>query len=382
MAFDARNGPELAVPVSSFTIPDSMRAAVAQPGLTKLTLENITMDFAEYRRQLESSSSGARPDFPALAPSIHTLIMKDFLLGYPLGFLPALARQLPNLHNLTLAQQRFTGQSVETAREAEQFVNAINDLVELHLLDVFVPEGFMAALAAEQRRKPEGHALLILQADYTYRELPAPGNGGSSNYDPIQDALRRIPALELPGFITQDLSWLSFSMLPHTPDGILPYWYSATAPFVVALISESTAPKKLKVLKSTIFQFSMEDLRRVLARHPDLVVLRVTLRLEPIEEYLPTLWQVLSLCPGLQDVEIVGFPVPRRTGESSTQDILRAIYPTVEQMQALSQLCPDLNRFHANVLYSTKMGRASWDREPGQGDAEWKGGVDIPNRNA
>lgn len=110
------------------------------------------------------------------------------------------------------------------------------------------------------------------------------------------------------------------------------------------------------MLTSTIFQFSIEDLRRVLARHPDLVVLRVTLRLEAIEEYLPALWQVLGLCSRLQDVEIVGFPVPRQTGETNTQDILRAIYPTVEQIQALSELCPDLNRFHANVLYSAKRG--------------------------
>lgn len=260
MTFDARNGPALAVPVSYFAFPDSMQAAVAQPGLTRLTLENVTMDIDEYRRQLESSpwassTSGPRPAFPSFAPSIHTLVMKDFLLGYPLGFLPALSRQLPNLHNLTLAQQRFTGQSMETAREAVQFVNAISDLVEMHFVDVFVPKGFVTALAAEQRMKPEGQALLILQVDYTYREMPAPSNG-DGNYDPIQDALGRIPASELPKFITRDLTWLSFSMLPHTPTGILPYWYSATAPFVGALLSEDTAPKKLSV---NIHHFSIFD---------------------------------------------------------------------------------------------------------------------------
>ena len=73
MTFDARNGPALAVPVSYFAFPDSMQAAVAQPGLTRLTLENVTMDIDEYRRQLESSPWASSTSGPPSIPLIRAL---------------------------------------------------------------------------------------------------------------------------------------------------------------------------------------------------------------------------------------------------------------------------------------------------------------------
>lgn len=289
----------LAVPFHSFSIPESMHDGVATNGLKKLILENV-MNFNEYKRQLDLCRS---PSIPPLATTIDTLILSEFLLGYPSGFLPALGDQLADLKNLTVARQRFAGMSMDTAREAEQFITRIRDLVELHMVDVFLPQGFLGVLGEHQRKKSEQEGLLILQIDYTYEEIP--NSGGNV----LNDTLGRMPIPELHTFISPGLSWISFKMLSHDAHGIIPYWRHATEPLVAALTSDATAPKMLKHLKITAFQLSLEDLRTILEKHPRIMNLDVTLRLETTEGYLERVVEVLGLCPNLCQVEIVGFPV-------------------------------------------------------------------------
>ena len=290
----------LAVPLRSFDIPVSLQHAVAADGLTKLTFENA-LDFDEYKRQLEFSRS---PSIPPISSTVHTLVLSNFFLGYPAGFLTALGDRLANLHNLTIANQRFTGTSLEAAREAERFITRIPDLVDLHMVDVFLPRGFLSIIGEHQKKKPEAEGLLVLQVDYTYREVPSSGG------DPITETLERTSFPEVHMLITPSLSWVSFKMLPHDASGMIPYWKHATGPLVTALTHDETAPKALKHLKITAFQLTLDELRAVLGKHPRIMNLDVTLRLETTDGYLESLCEILGLCPNLCQVEIVTFPTP------------------------------------------------------------------------
>ena len=301
----------LAVPLSSFAIPESMHDAVAADSLTKLILENV-LDFDEYKRHLELCRS---PSIPPLSSTIDTLILSNFLLGYPPGFLTALGGRIADLKNLTIARQRFTGMSMKTAREAEHFITRIQDLVDLHMVDVFLPHGFLSVIGEHQKKKPKGRDLVVLQVDYTYREVCKPGG------DPINDTLERMSIPELHTLVTPGLAWMSFKMLPHDAEGIIPYWRHATEPLVTALTREETAPKVLKHFKITAFQLSLDDLRTVLGKHRRIMNLDVTLRLETTDRYLESLWEILGLCPNLCQVEIIWYPVMPLAREVRCADV-------------------------------------------------------------
>lgn len=121
------------IPLSSFDIPEFPPSA---RGLRALTLtSNIKVN--EYQPLL------ARPsNVPALPPGIESLTLELFTLGYPPGFLGALAERLPSLKSVVVYSQMLNGTTVDSQKDAVGFFKKTRDLRALHLLDVYAKPGF------------------------------------------------------------------------------------------------------------------------------------------------------------------------------------------------------------------------------------------------
>jgi hypothetical protein len=114
------------IPLPNFTIPTFPPEA---NGLRALTLtSDIKVD--EYQDELSKPFS-----IPPLPSSIESLTLELFSLGYPAGFLSALAERLPNLKSLVIYSQLFAGISQESQNDAIAFFKALPGLRALHLLD-------------------------------------------------------------------------------------------------------------------------------------------------------------------------------------------------------------------------------------------------------
>lgn len=298
------------IPLQSFTLPQFPPQA---GGLRALTLtSDIKID--EYQDILKQPF-----EIPPLPPSIESLTLELFSLGYPPGFLSQLADQLPNLKSLVVYSQLFGGISDESLVDCVQFFRKLPGLRALHFLDVFARTNFFTAISPYVTYSTEGdetrRGLMFLEVNYTVQHS-----------DP--DFLPKIQASELPRLIGPGLITAAFNVAeadvtddPEDPnnqgetsaeeqakDGIMAFNKTLAAGLVKALTAEETRPRNLKVLNSTLFTMTPADLKKVAEAHAGLMVLSATLEVDEHEAFRKGLIETLSSVEKVEQVEIAASP--------------------------------------------------------------------------
>ncbi|KAK8185260.1 hypothetical protein HDK77DRAFT_484608 [Phyllosticta capitalensis] len=364
------------IPIQSFALPIFPPEA---QGLKALTLtSDIKLD--EYTKEIESFKP-----IPALPQGIESLTLELFSLGYPAGFLSALADALPHVKSFDAYSQLLCGITTEAQEDALAFFDKLKELKAIHLLDVFARPGFFQSVGEKLTARPRESQLMFLQFNYTFRHED-------------EDFLRRIPATELPTFINKNLVMCSFNIAapevtddPDDPtnfseegeefkakvEGVSAFHKSSAHSLVDALTGEN-APEGLRALNTTLYTFTLDDLEKVLRKHKDLLMISATVEVEPTEACKSRLMEAFKVCPELERVEIVGNPTlefsmavmnPRRKTLHST-------FPSASDMRDLEKTCPKLSHFSANILRTVSTGQVEWNKE---GD-EWTGGVTVPEQ--
>ena len=175
------------IPLQSFDLPVFPSEAFSA-GLQSLILTS-DIKLEEYADLLTRPFST-----PELPPSIKSLTLELFALGYPPGFLTALGKQLPDLKAVTIYSQLFGGTTRESREDAVGFVRFQTEIRELHLLDVFAPSGFFVDLS-----RSLSPSLKFLEVNYTYRHS-----------DP--QFLSTIPSVDIGSLISNNLIGLTLSI--------------------------------------------------------------------------------------------------------------------------------------------------------------------------
>lgn len=323
------------IPLDSFELPDFPAQAQHLKALT------LTCD-----APLDVYTNLLTKDYKVtnLPPSIESLSLELFSLGYPAGFLKDLAQKLPHLSSLTIFGQLLGGVSSESQEDAANFFSITgNRLRELHLIDVFAQPGLVGSIGKllQEGRKPDKD-LMFLEVSYTVRYA--------------DDFLARIPGTELPSLVNSGLITLALNMAPSEgpeeevwekdkekkengesngsanghangngngngngkqKDGITPLNRSLAGDLVAKLTEERTRPRDLKMLNITLYTISMAQLRMIKLVHTGLLMLSVTVDIdtessqEGDEEWVK--WKMgildaLGWCGDLEQVEIVGNP--------------------------------------------------------------------------
>ena len=298
------------IPLQSFTIPDFPPEA---RGLKALTLtSDIKVD--EYQDELFKPFT-----IPQLPIGLESLTLELFSLGYPAGFLAQLAERLPNLKSVVIYSQLFAGISEDSKNDAVQFFKKLQGLRALHLLDVFARPGFFKEAApwlkyntsdtpGEARR-----GLMFLEVNYTFRHED-------------EDFMAKIQATELPNLVGPGLISCSFNVTPpedatedeqdpttiqtegKNKEGVMAFNKTLTAGLVKALTEEETYPRGLRALNSTLYTFTLDQLKTVLKTQKNVMVLNATVEAEPGEEKKKALMAALESCANIEQAEIVANP--------------------------------------------------------------------------
>lgn len=337
------------IPLQTFQLPNFPPEAAHLKELT------LTSDIkpTEYSDLLATTvSSDAIPK--SIPEGIESLTLELFSLGYPASFLTNLGQALPNLKALTLYSHLVDGISDASRKDAGEFMfNALvgngengGGLRELHLLDVFCRKGFYAGIGEILEDLyldgDAATAMLLLELSYTYR----------GHSDP--DFLSRIHGEELPLMLVPSLIAASLRLsppspqdntatglsndLPHDPadvdadgnripgqkpQGIIPFatTHSGTALLVEKLtpILESSVdetedppipgPQALKMLDSTLYTLTLDDLSRILNHQTQLAVLNASVLVRADKEMKKSLLATIrSAKTTLETVEVVGVP--------------------------------------------------------------------------
>ncbi|KAI9849313.1 MAG: hypothetical protein M1837_004773 [Sclerophora amabilis] len=301
---------EAQIPFQSFAIPDFPPQA---SNLKALTLtSDIKVD--EYSTHLQSNV----PPVPRLPPSIHSLTLELFALGYPPGFLRALVDRLPNLKSLVVYSQLFSGTTAESHLDALAFFEkcAQNGLTALHLLDVFGTTAFFVGVGSIFNK--HSTALRFLEVNYNYR------------YDD-EDFLTRLPGLGLLSLVRPSLVTCAFNISladvtndPQDPAnlhekgnevetagqkkrGMVPL-DEEYGKELVRTLTEQSAPEDLKLLNTTLYTVSAEELSQILQKHPGITILSAALRMRATSEYKQTVLKAIAHCASIEQVELVMFP--------------------------------------------------------------------------
>ena len=332
------------IPLQTFTIPEFPPEA---RGLKALTLtSDVKVD--EYQDILSKPYS-----IPTLPIGIESLTLELFSLGYPPGFLSQLAERLPNLKSVVIYSQLFAGITPESQKDAVEFFKKLQGLRAVHLLDVFAKPGFFKDAAPWLRYKTsdaEGEArrgLMFLEVNYTFRHED-------------EDFMHKIQATELPELVGPGL--ISCSLNISTPEnaeddpedptnireagnkeGVMAFNKSLAPDPVGVLTEEETSPKGLRALNLTLYTLTVKDLAEVLKTQKHVMVLNVTLEVEPGEAFKTKLMKALEQCKDLEQVEIVANP--------SLQFFMEvcAIYST------MSALPPLRSPFHLLCMLCSQM---------------------------
>ena len=307
------------IPLQSFTIPEFPAKA---KDLAFLTLtSDIKVD--EYQQELSKPYS-----IPPLPASIESLTLELFSLGYPPGFLTALAERLPNLKCVVIYSQLFAGITDASHKDAVGFFKKLPNLRDLSLLDVFAKPHFFADAApwlkyntsdvpGEARR-----GLMLLTVNYTFRHED-------------EEFMSKIQATELPALIGPGLIACTFNLAePETAEddeqdpstirqtgkkeGIMAFNKALANEMVNALTSEQSCPRGLRALNTTLYTLTLSDLEKVLAVQKHVALLNVTLEVEPGEMCKKGILKSLGQCKLLEHVEIVANPSLKFFMEVST----------------------------------------------------------------
>ncbi|SMR61885.1 unnamed protein product [Zymoseptoria tritici ST99CH_1E4] len=362
------------VPLTNFTIPTFPPEA---NGLRALTLtSDIKVD--EYQDELSKPFS-----IPPLPASIESLTLELFSLGYPAGFLTALAERLPNLKSVVIYSQLFAGITQGSQKDAVAFFKALPGLRALHLLDCFAKAHFFedaskwlryntSDVSGEARR-----GLMFLEVNYTFRHED-------------EEFMGKIQAPELPSLVGPGLISCSFNLAePENAEddeddpsnllgagdkeGVMAFNKSLADPLIAALTDPETSPKGLRALNTTLYTLTPEQLGSILAVQKNVMVLQATVEVEPGEKCKKALLKGMEECRDLEQVEIVANPSLQFSIEvqSPRHATLETTFPASADLDALSKRCEKLSSFKANVLRTKTLGTVDWKKKDGQ----WVGGV-------
>jgi hypothetical protein len=385
------------IPLQSFTLPNFPPEAQSLQALT-LTAD-IKVD--EYQKILSDPFT-----IPPLPNGIESLTLELFSMGYPPGFLSQLAERLPNLKSVVIYSQLFAGITKESHQDAVEFFKKLQNLRALHLLDVFAKEKFFTEAGKWLRYNTSdapGEArrgLMFLEVNYTFRHED-------------EDFMHKIQATELPDLIGPGLISCSFNIAmpenveddPDDPSnlqqagdkqGVMAFNKSLAADPVIALTEEENSPKGLRALNLTLYTLTLEDLKKLLEVQKHVMVLNVTLEVEPGEDFKKKLLEAMEPCKSLEQVEIVANPslqffmevcilaqscyahlVHHLHTDMSLQvqnprhGTIGKTFPSADDMQAWSSRCEKLSSFSVNVLRATNFGTVDWEKK----DGKWVGGV-------
>ncbi|KAK5107748.1 hypothetical protein LTR62_000724 [Meristemomyces frigidus] len=363
------------IPLQSFNIPDFPPSA---RGLKALTLSSdIKVD--------DYSSALSQPfAIPSTLPSgIESLTLELFSLGYPVGFLSALADRLPNLKSVVIYSQLFAGLTAESQEDAVQFFKKLPMLRALHLLDVFAKPGFFLKAAkwlkyntsdtpGEARR-----GLMFLEMNYTFRHED-------------EEFMAKIQATELPSLIGPGLISCSFNVSPpesaddneeqdgspnqqaSSTEGVMAFNKTLAADIMFALTDEERSPKGLRALNITLYTLTPNQLRTVLAVQKHVMVLNATIEAEPGSDCKVALLKALQGNKYVEQVEIVANPTIQffMALQDPRSGVLAQSFPSAADMETLSKKCTKLKGFKVTVLRTITFGTLAWERE----DGRWKGG--------
>ena len=258
-------------------------------------------------------------------------------MGYPPGFLKALAAEFPELRSLVVYSQQFTGILDESSDDATEFIRGAKKLRALHLLDAHISAAFVKAIAPsiKELEKP----LMFIEINYTNR----------SNVDAL---LEKIPAAELPLLIHQGLISCSFNIAPpehkqsersdllSIGDGIGVLSKNHSKLLVDKLLDDDSAPKVMKHLNTTLYPISIENLHNILAKHKGLMVLNVSIEVDDATSYRSKLFETLVTASNLEQIELVLCP-----SDSVTELDIRV---DDQAMRALSTACKKLTSLKVN----------------------------------
>ncbi|KAL2070472.1 hypothetical protein VTL71DRAFT_13498 [Oculimacula yallundae] len=305
------------IPLQSFNLPTFPPAAL-KSGLTSLILTS-DISLRDYQNLLGEPFS-----VPDLPPTITSLTLELFSLGYPPGFLTELGKKCSGVKSLTLYSQLLAGTTEYGEDDVKTFFRLQGGLRELHLLDVFTPKGFYTTLA--QSVAP---GLQFLEVSFTYRHS-----------DP--KFLSSVPGKEVVEFLKKSSGGLlgltaSISAPDVTDDeddregtevGILPV-EKAHAEELVETLKE--AGGNLVMLDITMFEISLKQVEDVVKGCKKVKILGLTVT---VEEGWGEVFDVLGK-EGAAEVEVLElvavpgkeFAESIKKGETSglSADVLAAV---------------------------------------------------------
>ncbi|KAK0793761.1 hypothetical protein LTR91_000704 [Friedmanniomyces endolithicus] len=357
------------IPLPTFHIPDFPPQAQNLKALT-LTSDIKPTDYLSHL---------SRPfTVPTTLPlGIESLTLELFSLGYPPGFLAALASRLPNLKSVVVYSQLFAGTTRESQEDAVEFFRRLPFLRALHLLDVFAKPGFFGQVGRWLRWNTSdapGEArrgLMFLEVNYSFRHED-------------EEFMAKIQARELPGLVGPGLISCSFNIsTPETgeedgqevgsEEGVMAFNKTLAPDIMLALMDEELSPKGLRALNITLYTLTTSQLATVLAVQKNVMVLSVTVETEPGEECKKLLLKALAQCKHLEQVEIIAHPSLEflMALQEPRSGVMAKTFPSAEDLAALTTKCPKLNSFKANVLRTTTFGTVEYEMK----DSKWTGGV-------
>jgi hypothetical protein len=307
---DAAQAQGAQIPLQTFSLPQFPAQA---GGLRALTLtSDIKLD--DYQNLLSEPFV-----IPQLPPGIESLTLELFTLGYPVGWLSQLADRLPNLKSLVIYSQLFGGVSSESQADSIEFFSKLPGLRALHLLDVFAQPGFFEGIGPYVTYSSDDESarrgLMFLEINYTVQHS-----------DP--EFLGKIQATELNALVGPGLVTLAFNVSqadvtndPDDPtnngdkdaieaakDGVVALNRTLGSTLVKALTDEATRPRGLRVLNSTLFTLTPNQLRTILEKQKSVMVLNLTMEVDNHETFKKDLLSILPSLEYLEQVEIVANP--------------------------------------------------------------------------
>lgn len=249
---------------------------------------------------------------------------------------------------------------------------------------------------------------MFLEVSYTYRHED-------------EDFLHRVQVTELPDLVGPGLISCSFNI--STPEdaqedeqdptkiqgvankeGIQAFNKSLAPDLVSALTKEEISPEGLRALNSTMFTLTIEQLEDVLKKQSHLMVLNVTLEVEPGDAWKKKLIKALENCKNLEQMEVIANPTlqffmevrvlelyyidPPSTNDSDhfslhrladadgvvqvqnpRHGVMGKTFPSAEDLKALSSKLEKLSVFKANILKTNSMATVAFEKK----DGEWTG---------
>jgi hypothetical protein len=368
------------------------------------------------RRSSYTASNSLVFHAPNLPPSITSIALESFNLGFPVGWLKSVARSLPKLKSLTFCNCLIDGLDEGSRDDAINMLEMLK-LRDLHIIDTFARPGFWheAAIGLSEeherakeantedeqgQRPPPGQRLQVLEMSYTYQ--------GQS--DP--EFMSRIAGEELPQLLGSGLIAASFNLLapprpPQPPqddsvernllenptnldengelgdskrsEGISPFpEYGRAAAALRKRFEQLSAGKdlaKLRMLNTSLWTLRPQEIGHMLyscsggssGALEDLCV-SVLLKQDWWDELLESL---TDRSQSLEGLELVGVPDDDQQEQANTK-LAEDVFEKTKDLEKLRQACPKLVRFEMTILRAKSFGRVGWKFDSNSG--QWTGG--------